>query len=67
MDGTREYNASEISQSEKDKYHMWNLRNKTRGRKRKKGGKPRNRLSTLESKLMVTRGEISEGEGGHVS
>ena len=33
MDGDREYDASEISQTEKDKYHMtiliiWNLRNK---------------------------------------
>ena len=50
---------SEISQSEKDKYHvislMCNLRNKTNGdrEKRKGKGKLRNRLLTTEIKLIV--------------
>lgn len=39
---------------------MWNLRNKTneqRKRKRERN-KPRNRLLTIENKLMVTRREV---------
>ena len=52
---------SEISQSEKDKYHMislmWNLRNKTsEQRGKRESDKPRKRLLTIENKLMVTRG-----------
>ena len=35
---------------------MWNLKNKI-NEHRKKRDKPRNRLLTIESKLMVTRGE----------
>ncbi|XP_077735111.1 uncharacterized protein LOC144301830 isoform X7 [Canis aureus] len=49
--------------------HMWNLRNKTnekkkkrkqisKGKKKNERHKPRNRLLTLENKLMVTRGEV---------
>ena len=39
---------------------MWNLRNKTNEQRRKKreGGKPRNRLLTVENKQMVTRREV---------
>ena len=41
----------------------------------KNGGQPRNRVSTIENKLMVTRGELSNGmeelgngdEGGAVA
>ena len=49
---------SEIRQSEKDKYHiislMCNLRNKENEHKGgKKIGKPRSRILTTESKLMV--------------
>ena len=55
---------SEISQSKKDKYdftHMWNLRNKqAKGKKREK---PRNRLLTIENKLMVIIGEVGRGIG----
>ena len=47
---------NEISLSETDKYHMiglmWNLRNKTNEQRGEKRGKPRNRLLTLENKLM---------------
>ena len=55
---------SEISQSEKDKYHMilLNLRNKTneqRGKRQRE--KPRNTLLTIENKLIVTRGEMGGG------
>ena len=41
---------------------MWNLRNKTnvRGGKEKRG-KPRNRLLTIENKLLVTRKEVGGG------
>ena len=69
---------SEISQSKKKKKrnksvrqkqipydftHMGNLRNKTNEqRKKRERDKPRNRLLTLENKLMVTRGEIGWGE-----
>ena len=57
---------SEISPSQKDKYHfthMWYLRNKTNEQRRKERDrdKPRNRLSTIENKLMVTRGEVVGG------
>ena len=56
---------------------MWYLRNKTdepRGAKRERvRGKPRNRLLTLDNKLLVTRGEVGGGmrergdgdSGGH--
>ena len=59
---------SEVNQSEKDKYHMislmWNLRNKTnKQREKKKRDKSRNRLLTIENKLMVTRGEVGGGMG----
>ena len=39
---------------------MWDLRNKTNkhGGVEEKRGKPRNRLSTIENKLIVTRGEV---------
>jgi len=36
----------------------WNLRNKTNDHRGKKRSKPRNRLSTVENKLMVTRGKV---------
>ena len=54
---------SEISQSKKDKYRnftqMWNLRNKTNEQRKK--SKPKNRLLTIENKLMVTRREVGGG------
>ena len=57
---------SEISQSEKENYHMisliWNLRNKT-DEHRKNRGKPRNRLLTIENKLRVAGGEVGGGDG----
>ena len=37
-----------------DLTHTWNLRNKANGQREKKRGKPRNRLLTLENKVMVT-------------
>jgi len=37
---------------------MWNLRNKTDEHRGKERGKPRNRLVTVESKLIVTIGEV---------
>ena len=38
---------------------MWNLRNKTNDhRGMKERGKPRNRLLTIENKLMVAREEV---------
>ena len=44
---------------------MWNLRNKTNEQREKKreGGKPRNRLLTIENKLRVTRGKVGGGMG----
>ena len=45
---------------------MWNLRSKTSKGKRERereSRKPRNRLLTIENKLMVTRGEVSRGMG----
>ena len=55
---------------------MRNLRNKTNEqRKKRERDKPRNRLLTIENKLMVTRGEVGRGmgvtgdgdEGAHLS
>ena len=64
MDGARAYNAKQ-NKSKKDKYHMISLicgilRNKTNEQSKKEKDKPRNRLSTTENKLMVTRGEVGE-------
>ena len=57
----------EISQSEKEKYHislMWNLRNKTNEQREKRGrDKSRNKLLTIENKLICTRGEEGWGDG----
>ena len=39
---------------------MYNLRNKTKGKREKKRGKPR-RFLTIENKLMVTREEMGGG------
>ena len=62
---------SEISQSEKDKYHMislmWNLRNKTeehRGRERKiktEREASHKRFLITENKLRVAGGEVGWG------
>ena len=57
-----EENNAKQNKSEKDKYHMmslmWNLRNKTNEqREKREREKPRNRLLTIEDKLMVTRGQ----------
>lgn len=57
----------ERSQSEKDKCHMISLRcevyetkQMTKGKKR---DKPRNKLVTVENKLMATRGNVECGWG----
>ena len=68
MDGAREYNAKwnksvRERQIPYDFTHMWNLRNKTNEQREKERGKPRNRLLTIENKLMVTRGEVGGGMG----
>ena len=39
--------------------HIWNLRNKTK-KEKKERDKPRNRHLTIDNKLMVIRGEVSE-------
>ena len=57
---------SEISQSEEDKYHMISFicgikkikQMNIGGKKNKERRKPRNRLLTIENKLMVTIGEV---------
>ena len=58
---------SKISQRKQIPYdfiHMWNLRNKTNEHRwgKKERGKPRNRLLTIENKLMVTGGEVGGGQ-----
>ena len=41
---------------------MWNLRNKSKNKGEKNNtDTPRNRLLTVENKLMVTRGEMGRG------
>ena len=41
---------------------MWNLRNKTNEQREKKTKtKPENRILTIETKLMINRGEVEEG------
>ena len=45
--------------------HMWNLRNKTKGKEKKKNSnrdKPRKRLLTIGYKLLATRGYLG-GDG----
>jgi len=61
---------SEISQSEKGKYDFTHVELKkqnkqVKGRKKRKGGKSRNRFLTTENKLMVTRGEV-DGRIGEI-
>ena len=54
---------SEVSQTEKDKYHityMWNLKKKKYKRTYLQN---RNRLTDTENKFMVTKGERWWGEG----
>ena len=68
MDGSREFNTKwnkpvRERQIPYDFTHMWNLRNWTKGQKR---DKPRNRLLSIETKVMVTGGEGSE-EMGEIS
>ena len=49
-----------------DVTHMWNLRHKTNKQMEKKNrerGTPRNRLLTVENKLMVTREKVGRGVG----
>lgn len=60
---------NEISHSKKDTYHMisfivrFKKENKKNGIKRARG-KPRNRLSTIENKLVVRDGRLGEiGDG----
>ena len=70
MDGGREYNKQNKPFRERQKsydvIHMWNLRYKSsEKRKKKKREKPRNRLLTIENKLIVAMGgrmgEIGDG------
>ena len=44
---------------------MWNLGNKTNehGGKKEREANPRKRILTTENTLMVTRGEVSRGDG----
>ena len=71
MDGTRVYYAKwNKSVSERqipyDFTHMWNLLNKTNeqnGGKKRERIITRNRLLTIENKLIVTRGEVDVGTG----
>ena len=63
MDRAKEYTAKQNKsvrerQIPYDLIHMWNLRNKTKEQREKERDKPRNRLSTTENKLMVTRGRV---------
>ena len=62
MDGAREYNAKRNKsvgerQIPHDPTYVWNLGNKTNKQREKIRDKPRNRLLTIESILMVTRGK----------
>ena len=64
MDGPRGYNAKwnksvRERQIPCDFTYMWNLRNKTK----KERDKPKNRLLTVENKLMVVTGNVGEGMG----
>ena len=56
--------STEISQSEKDRYHdfthMWNLGN-TKKQQRKKRDQPKNRLFTTENKQWFSTGEVVGG------
>ena len=63
MNGARKYYDMEISQTEKDKNfmitHMWNLKKNTDECIKQS----RNRLTDIESKLMVTRRAEEVGKG----
>ena len=67
IDGAGEYHA-EWNKSVRERKmpydftHMWNLRNKTKGQ-RKRETNQANRLLTIDSKQMVTRGEVGGGLG----
>ena len=72
MYGIREYNAKENKPARErqipyDFTHMWNSRNKMskakQGKAKREGNKLRNRLLTIEKKLLVTRGELGRGMG----
>ena len=57
----RDYHTSEVSQTERDKYfinYMWNLKKK---RYKWTYLQNRNRLTDIENKPMVTKGERGEG------
>jgi len=54
--------VSQKRQTPYDFIHIWNLRNRTHEQRGKKGN-PRNRLLTIENKLVVTRGEMGRGMG----
>ena len=69
-DGARERSVKQISQSEKDKYHMIllirGLQEKNREPKveiKREGGKPSNRLLNIKNNLMVNRGKVVTGMG----
>ena len=65
MDGPRGYNTKlyRERQTPYDFTHMWNLRNKQTERKKKRQtNKQKNRFLNIDSKLVVTRGEVSWGE-----
>ena len=64
MDGAESFMLSEISQSEKDKYHIislaWNLRNEANEqRENKRGARIKKQTLTAENKLMDTGGVVS--------
>ena len=72
MHGAKQYYAKQNTlvrerQIPYDFTDMWNLRNKTSEHKGKEReterdrGNPRNRLLTIENKLMVNRGEVGGG------
>ena len=66
MDVTREYYAKQNKVIREDKHHIISLTREiyettlTSEGKKREGGKPRNRLLTIENKVMVTRGEMRQ-------
>jgi len=57
---------SEVSQTEKDKYHMLLLIVESKKWYKRTYSQNRNRLTDLENKLMITKGErVAGGVGGY--
>ena len=66
MDGARQYNGKRNKlvrerQIPYDFTRMWELRNKTKRERERERDEPRNKLLTLENKLVVSRGEVDGG------